>query len=290
MSSNLEEIKNRVKEMPAVSANTMKILNLIAKEDYALKDLSDLIELDISLTTKCLKIVNSAEFALRTEITSIERAVSYLGKQTILGMVIESGFSGVYNAPLEGYDASEGELWEHSLRTAIASRLTALKIKRNDISDLAYTSGLLHNMGKVILSEFLKNSGDELKHKFESGKHQDFSKVEKEILKTNHSEIGQLMAENWGIPKSIQMAILHHHHPIKAPDNYKPLCYIVHYGDILAMLSGGSQGIDAMSYEVDPEVKKFLSLREEEIDDLMFNIELEVNQAKEKVFSEESPA
>ncbi|MCP4725308.1 MAG: HDOD domain-containing protein [bacterium] len=280
----IDKIKERVQDMPAISSNTVKILDLIAGEDYTIKDLSDLISLDVSLSTKCIKTVNSASFGLRSEVTSIERAVSYLGKQAIFGMVIEKGFSNVFSHSLEGYNAEEGELWEHSLRVAVSSRLLALAVNEQELADVAYTAGLLHNMGKVIITDFLKNYTTDIKERCSVNDDVDFSRIEEEILETNHSVVGKMMAEKWGIPKSIQTAVLYHHNPEKAPQELKILCYLVHFGDHLAMLSGGSASYDALSYEVDPKTKEYIDLEDEKIEDLLFDIELEIIQAREKIF------
>lgn len=288
MSGKLEIIQDRINNMPAVSANTVKILNLVAKEDYNIKELADLIALDVSLSTRCLQVVNSASYVLRTEVTSIERAVSYLGKQAILGLIIESGFSNVFNAPLEGYNAGEGELWEHSLRTAIASRIIALKTKQADIADLAYTAGLLHNMGKVVLTDFLKDSTNQVEGIIADGVEKDFSVIEKEFFETNHAEVGHMMAAKWGIPKIIQSVIMFHHNPVKAPDEHKHLCYIVHLGDNIAMLSGGSSSWDALLYSVDSNARKYLDIEDEVMEDMMFDVELEVISAKEKIFEKKN--
>ncbi|MCP4727859.1 MAG: HDOD domain-containing protein [bacterium] len=281
----LESIKKRVKDMPSISSNTIRILELISDEDYSVKDLSGLISMDVSLATKCLKIVNSAKFGLQSVVTSIDRAVNYLGKQAIFGLVIESGFDYVFNKPLEGYNAAEGELWEHSLRTAIASRLLAIRIKKTDIADLAYTSGLLHNIGKVVMTEFLKGQTKKIQEKFKDSDEVDFSALEKKLLKTNHEEVGKMMGEKWGIPEPICMAIFYHHRPAEAPEDHKNLCYIVHLGDHFAMLSGCAESFDSLAYEVDDAAKKLFSFEDEEVESLMFDIELEVIHAKQKIFS-----
>ncbi|MFC1563315.1 HDOD domain-containing protein [candidate division KSB1 bacterium] len=285
MMNTLESIQKRVREMPAVSSNTIRILELISDEDYSIKDLSALISMDVSLATKCLKIVNSAKFGLRTTVTSIERAVSYLGKQAIFGLIVESGFDYVFNSALEGYDAQEGELWEHSLRTAIASRLISVRIREKDLADVAYTAGLLHNMGKVVLTDYLKHQTKIIREKFSDSKEVDFSKLEKELLDINHEAVGKMMAEKWGIPEPLCMVIYYHHNPSEAPEEFRKLCYIVHLGDHFAMLSGSMSSFDSLAYEVDPASKGFLKLEDEEIESLMFDIELEVIHAKDKIFS-----
>ncbi len=283
----LNTIKKRVKEMPSVSGNTLKILNLISEEDYSIKDLAGLIQLDISLSTRCLKIVNSASFGLRSTVTSIERAVSYLGKQAIFALVIESGFDYVFSQPLEGYHAQEGELWDHSLRTAFTSRNIAIESKNSDMADLAYTAGLLHNIGKVILAEFLTDHSDDIKAKFIDAKSHDFNKLEKEYLEINHTDVGGLMADNWNLPDCLKYVIQYHHEPSKAPEEHRKLCYLVHLGDHLAMIMGKTEAFDSLSYKADPKAKKFFNFQDEQMEAIVFDTELEMIHANEKIFSSE---
>lgn len=285
MNDNIIQIQKRIKDMPSISGNTLKILDLITEDDYNIKDLAQLVSYDVSLATRCLKIVNSAHFGLRSQITSIDRAVSYLGKQAIFGLVIESGFDFVYAAPLKGYNEVEGGLWDHSLRTAIASRLLAIETGHKDISDISYTAGLLHNMGKVIIADFLINQKEYLIERIKKEGDLDFSVLEKDVLKVDHSEVGEMMADNWGLPDALKTVILFHHNPSDAPEEHKEICYLVHIGDHMAMLSGGSTGYDSLSYTMDPKATEYIKINEDKMDMVMIDVELEFVEAKEKILA-----
>ncbi len=282
----LLEISEKVREIPQVSPNTMKILNLIADPEYSVMELKKLIELDVSLATKCLKLVNSAAFGLRTPVETMDRAVSYLGSKPIMNMIINSDMDSVFDPQLVGYQAENGDLWAHSLRTAIGAKLFADLTDNYELSDLAYTAGLLHDIGKIIIAQFLNVSPEILQNKYEVGKETDFLEVETELLKTDHTEVGQMMALRWGLPEALQIVIRFHHKPDKAPLKYRKLCILVHLGDLFAALGGYSTGVDSLAYRLNPLAKQYLKFKYSVLEKLICDIDVEYSKAYELIADE----
>lgn len=282
MNEIVKKITDRVNEMPPVSGNTVQILQLISNKNYIVKDLVNLVSMDISLTSKILQIVNSASFGLRSKVGSIERAVGYLGSKTILSIIVNDSLNDIYSGPLDGYIAEEGDFWEYSLRTAIASKLVAELIQES--SDIAYTAGLLHDIGKAVINDFLKNKfEDNLIEKLEIGEDKDFIDAEKELLSTDHAVVGEQLAKKWGFPEPLQTAIRFHHKPSMAPDKFKKLCMAVHIGELFAMLGGFGTGLDTLAYKIDKEAYNYLKLDRTQFSRLLLNIDSEFNNAKNKI-------
>jgi putative nucleotidyltransferase with HDIG domain len=279
----LLKISDKVKEVPPISPNTMKILDLISDPEYSVAELKKLLELDVSLTTRCLKLVNSASFGLRTNITTMDKAIHYLGSKPIMNMIINSDFNNVFDPPLVGYKAEDGDLWAHSLRTAIGAKLFADLTDNYSLSDLAYTAGLLHDIGKIVIARFLNVSPEILQNKFEVGKEVDFLEIETEMLKTDHAEVGQMMALKWGLPEVLQIVIRFHHKPDEAPSKYKTLCVLVHLGDIFAALGGFSTGVDSLAYRLNPLAKEYLKFSHKVLEKLICDIDAEYNKACELI-------
>lgn len=282
MSTVVDQITKRVNEMPPLSGNTARILELISNRNYLVKDLVNLVSMDVSLTGKILQIVNSVSFGFRSKISSIERAVNFVGSKTILGIIVNDSLRDVYSSPLEGYIAEEGDFWEYSLRTAIASKLVAEIFQES--SDIAYTAGLLHDIGKAIINDFLKNSKEKLVlEKLNIGKEKDFIDVEKKLLNTDHTIVGEQFAKKWGFPDSLQAAIRFHHVPSQAPVNHKKLCMAVHVGDLFAMLGGFGTGFDILAYKMDKEAYDYLKIDRNRFAKLLLDIDTEFNNAKNKI-------
>jgi len=269
------DIEKSVMEMPPISTNTLQILNLVSNANYKISEFAKLISLDVSLTAKCLQIVNSASIGLRNQINSIERAVNYLGKRTILGLMINSNFNGIFSTELSGYEAKNGDLWNHSLRTAIAAKVLGEHLNDSELGEVAYTAGLLHDIGKVIINQYLSGEnhwGEILEN---AGPEIDFTSLEEELLNTDHAKVGELIARKWGLPESLQYAIGYHHFPGKAPEKYQTLCVLVHLGEHLSMMGGFGTGIDTLSYKIDPIAKNVIDFTLAEMSNILIMIDEE---------------
>ena len=291
MKAILNQVLDRVQEMPAVSPNTLRILEMASDPNCETRAIASLVAMDVTFSTACLRLVNSAIFGLLNPINSIDMAVNYLGRREIVNIVMHTGFKGLYYAPLSGYSANAGDLWTHSLRTAIASMLLAKSLLKSETADAAYTAGLLHDIGKVITSEFLKISLSEILHTLNRGDNSDFPTIEKRLLSMDHTEIGQLLAQKWKIPTKIETVIRYHHVPGEAPEEFRKLCSMVHIGDMLAMLGGYGTGFDTLSYRVDPAVWDILKVNDETVSKLMLDIDAEFEKAQKKlsgIFAEET--
>jgi len=285
MKSIAEEVMENIRDMKPVSANTTRIINLISTTDYKISDLLKLIEVDVSLSTQCLRILNSAAYGLRTPIMSIERAVSYLGRKVVLDLVIKLGFNEIYSVPLEGYKGEQEALWEHCLRTAIASRLVVQSSSHHEIADVAYTAGLLHDIGKIIISHFLAKNPSDFFKMYDIGGKNDFTTMESQMLETNHAEVGYMMAVHWKLPELLQMVIRYHHEPSKAPSEFKRICFAVHIGDILAMLGGYGTGCDTLAYRVDQGFKMYLNSEMSNMEKLLLDIDTEFREVLRRTLS-----
>ena len=236
------DMERAVLETPLLSASAALLIQVVGNPDHSLSDIVRIVERDAVLTAHVLRIVNSAAYSLLQPINSIARAVSYLGDGVVIGIAMGYGSSKIMNSTLKGYNAGPGELWRHSLRTAIASREI---IKYGDFTSgagLAFTGGLLHDIGKALISEFLKGTSSEILNKMEKGHAEDYLEVEREITGSDHTIVGSELARRWKLPDPLVEVIRHHHFPQHADASFRPLVYGVHLGDIIAMMGGSGTG------------------------------------------------
>lgn len=230
--------------------------------------------------------MNSAHYNLRQPVTSIKRAISYLGNQTILSILINNNLGNYYNEALEGYQSEEGDLWSHSLRTAIAAKLITENHLPKESGNVAYTAGLLHDIGKIVISEFLNESLKADENPFSDKGEMGFQTIEKQILQTDHAEAGHMLAVKWKLPESLSSVIRYHHVPEKAPVEYRNLCVLVHAGDIAAMLGGYGTGCDTLAYQVNPMVSEVLpGLQGNALAQLLLEIDEEFTRTYNVIFS-----
>jgi len=251
-------------EIPLLSPSASRLLQIASEEDYDINEIIDVVKCDSALTARLLKTVNSVAYGLVHQVTSIDRAVSYLGERLVAGIALEGSAKTLFNKELEGYEGPAGELWEHDLRTAVAAREIARHCQTDLSKDLAFTAGILHAIGKAVLSDFLHDSAAGLLTDIDSHDVKDYLEGERSILGMDHTEAGFELAKAWELPESLQMAIRYHHTPQQAPEEYRPLVYAVHLGCIIAMMSGGHSS-DALQYHLDKHYTDYFNITNEHI-------------------------
>ncbi len=273
MEERYNRILDRIREVPPLSQSALRLIDLMNDENHTLADVLSIVENDSLLTANVLKTVNSAAFGLVSEITSISRAVAYLGDKTVVGMAIGACASKIYDCELQGYSTERGQLWKYSLKTAIASRMLAEYSKGKVQRDLAYTAGILHDIGKSILSEFIGEYRDRVIEILNEQEKADFQIAEEEILGINHCKVGYELAKSWGLPTPLCQAILHYHHPERAPEEYRNLVYIVHLGSVLSMMTGSGTRLDSLQYPLATDYEEYIDLTEGQLEGLLVDVE-----------------
>lgn len=285
--SDLKKIMDKAHQLPPLSPSSMRLMEIVGNEDHSMQDIVKIVESDAILTFQVLKTVNSASFGLRAPISTVSRAVSFLGEKMIIGIAVGSGAPHVFNKSLDGYESKQGELWAHGLRTAIASQNLALLSKKPVAPDEAFTAGILHDIGKTILSEFLVGSSHQIIETVEKGEAEDFLAAEGAILGTDHCAVGGELANHWNLPQDLQSVIRHHHRPKDADEEHQPLTFVVHMGDAVSMMGGTATGADAMLYHLDDAVTDFIRVSSTEMEKVMMNVMIEFEKIRESLFGDE---
>jgi HD-like signal output (HDOD) protein len=258
------DILAAIQEIPLLSPSASRLLQIASRDDYDISEIIEVVRCDSALTARLLKTVNSVAYGLVHQVTSIDRAVSYLGERIVAGIALEDSAKALFNKKLEGYEGPAGELWEHDLRTAVGAREIAHYCKNELSKDLAFTAGILHAIGKAVLSDFLQGSASEVLADIDNHDINDYLEGERNLLGMDHTEAGYELAKAWELPESLQMAIRYHHTPQRAPEEYHPLVYAVHLGCILAMMSG-SHSSDALQYHLDKNYTNYFNITNEHI-------------------------
>jgi len=261
-------------------------MELLGEENYSVRDVVGIVENDAILTTKILRAANSAAYSPRVPITSVTAAINNMGEKVIMSLAIESCAPKVFKDPLDGYMSGAGQMWDHSLCTAIGARqLSSYTIKESS-PNLAFTAGLLHDIGKSVMSVMLEGNADDVLRQIDDGGATSFFDAEKKIAGRDHSELGYELAQHWKLPEQLAMAIRHHHHPQHVDDNYKELVYTVHLGDILAMMAGVGTGIDDLSYTIDQTYKDYIEIEENQLAIVVADIQEEFAKTKQAILGE----
>lgn len=259
----LEAIVEAVNDMPALPHVVIKVMELTEDPNSTAQDINAVLNHDQGMTAKVLRMANSAFYGFPRRIATVTDATLFLGFKTVRSIVIAASVSDMLNKEMKGFALAPGELWRHSQCVAIACRYIA-KMNRFASVDLAYTAGLLHDIGKVILNDSVKESYHEVVE-MALTQNVPFMTAENDVLGFNHAVIGSKIAEKWNLPPDLVEAIACHHEPEQARVN-KNITAIVHVADALCMAMGIGIGIDGMMYPFSEQALQILGLNEADLE------------------------
>ena len=251
-----KEILSSIKDLPPMPQVAQKAREVVSDPDSDFKDLAKVIETDPAIASKILKIANSAYYGSVGTVASVQQASVLLGVKTLQELLTLACAAGLLSGELAGYDLEAGEMWKHSLAVAAASRIIAMK-DHPALAEDAFSAGLIHDAGKLILSPYVNERKDVFLKSMESGT-VSFLSAEGKILGFDHSEIAADVCEKWQIPKHISTAIRYHYNPSESNGN--GLAYILHVADSVAMMIGIGGNGDGILYEIDAASLDFLNI------------------------------
>ncbi len=261
-----EKILYTIKGLPPFPQTALRAIKAVKDPDSSAQDLVNIIQYDQSITANILRFANSAYFGLQSKVTSLKQAVAYLGSKTIMDMLFLSGSLSYFRGEYKGYGLKGEDLLTHSVSTALLCRILGERIGLEETSTV-FTAGLLHDIGKVVLSSFVKDKYDEIMELVADENHS-FVMAEREVLGMDHAQVGGEVAQEWGIPEEIARPISLHHQFEKAPleDISTPLVFL---SDQVYFLIGGAMGADSWSFKKIKEALIRCRLREDDLDGAM---------------------
>jgi putative nucleotidyltransferase with HDIG domain len=266
------EITGKVNDLPVISETARKLVALLNEPQTHRDELIRTIRCDNVLTAKLLRVCNSAHSGLDSPVASIDQAVLLLGDNTIFRMVCAIGFGGALGFALPGHAVEANGLWDHSLSTGLGAEcLTGLEPYRNFQPSMAFTAGLLHDIGKLVLNQILTPKWRaEIRTRISEDA---FTRVqaEKAVLGADHAEIGACLLQDWGLPAILIEAVANHHAPVVHP--VTQLSAVVYMANNAAHLSGPSLGgSDLCAMRPGPSLAVLLGLDQERVEQMVASI------------------
>ena len=262
----LEDIVRAVNDLPSLPQIVLKVMELTEDPDSTVQDINGVLSQDQGLTARVIKLANSAFYGFPRRISSVTDATVLLGFKTIRSIVLAASVNDFLSQRMEGYALEHGELWKHSQCSAMTARLIARRVKYSSL-DVAYTTALLHDIGKVVLNNYMKESYHEVLDTVMKD-NVTFLQAEEGILGFNHAEVGAKIAEKWNLPLELVEAIACHHDLDKAQVNPK-LTAIVQLADAICVTMGIGLGLDGMLYPISPMALEILDLQEADIESII---------------------
>lgn len=266
-----QQLVDRVKNLPPVSQAALKLVNLLDQPEADNDEIVNAIKCDNILTAKLLRACNSPYFGLEEPIASVDQAVMILGHQQILHIVLTLAFGSAMVVPLPGYAVEASELWRHSLITASAAEIIAVETTGLNVEKpVAFTVGLLHDIGKLVMSQALTPDLQAQIRIMIDQQKISRSEAEKAVLGTDHGEVGACLLKSWHLPDEIIEATANHHNPIVEPA--PKLSVVTHVANCLAHLAGSAPGWDAFALRVSPQAVAALDINEARLEAMVAEV------------------
>jgi putative nucleotidyltransferase with HDIG domain len=226
----IKKITQSIIGLPTLPTVITQMIGLIDNPTTSARDVARLIATDQALTAKILKLANSAFYGFPREISTVNHAIVVLGFETVkslgLSVSVLERFAG------GGKDTAfdRQKFWEHSIACGVGARMLAAK-SRYRVHGEAFAAGILHDIGKLILSQFFPDEFGEIMTIVQT-ENLYIGEAEERVLGVTHAEIGSWLAEKWNLPAQLVDAITYHHAPGRM-ERGAELPSLIHLADFL---------------------------------------------------------
>ena len=271
----IEALMDRVDTLPALPKVVQKLCAIVEDDETSSAEIGKLIATDQVLSAKVLKIVNSAYYGFPGRISTVTHALVLLGFPVVRGVVLSASVIDIMTDGMKG-------LWEHSLATSIASGILARHCRLPEPEE-AQVAGLLHDLGKVVLSVKLQKEFEEVV-KTRDRLNCSFIEAERKVLDgLTHCDMAERLAKNWNLPMRLREPMVHHH----APRNSRAapqLVAVVHVADALARASGSGSGGDPFVPLIEPSALETLGVDIKELKPVVEQLMIEMEEVDTNAF------
>ncbi len=235
----LPEILAAAEKLPPFPDIIWRVTPLIRRM-APVAQIEEVIKYDQAITARILAVSQSSQYSRRGG-GSLREAITTLGDDQLLEVIITACASRYFTGNASGYDLREGELWEHAVSVGLLAEIVARRLGwKNTLT--AYTAGLLHDIGKTVLNYHVKTYFKDILELVRESK-KTFLEAEREVLGIDHEQLGGIIAKSWRFPNDITTAIEFHHRPSEAKE-HQPIASLIYVVNRMVSALGIGCGVD----------------------------------------------
>ena len=275
--TNIDDIIHSIDSLTPIPPVAAQIMALAEDENSSMSDIADLVIHDPSITATLLKICNSAYFGLSRQIESVRDAITLLGLDQIVELILLNGTADSFKDEPDGYGLGEGELWHHAVLSAHVAKVLAENNGWASNKHLIFTAALLKDIGKIVMGRYVAFSYEKINILVHS-KGYSFNEAEKEIIGMNHEELGARIGKKWRFGDKLIYMIRNHHLADETCRN-DPETALVYLADIVCMMIGYGTSLDGLAYRFYGEVLDRMRLTEKDL----YNVIFDAGEQRQKI-------
>ncbi|MBI4657451.1 MAG: HDOD domain-containing protein [Verrucomicrobia bacterium] len=274
-------VRDCVDQMPALSTTVTKVLEICNHPNTSPNDLNKIISLDPVLTSRVLKLINSAYYSLPDRIPTLTRAIIMLGMNTVKNLALSTAVLGAMQGRKSERVLRTDLFWAHSLGVGVTAK--ALAMKRNVLPaerEDYFVAGLLHDLGKIPLVEcFADEYATVLRQSQE--RQIPLCRAEQEVFGFDHGCVGRMIAEKWKLSRTIVECLSFHHELEKAAPDVFALVAVIELANIYCNTHKiGAAGDTHPETSLLPQILQKLNLAPQVMTEIEKTVLEEVEKAK----------
>jgi putative nucleotidyltransferase with HDIG domain len=266
----IRHIIKDTKSLPTLPGVIAKLGSLADNNKISVQEMARVVSSDQVLSAKVLRLVNSAFYGFSGRVSTVSNALILLGVNVVKSLAISSSIFEIMEKNVVG-------LWEHSMGVALAANVIVKRLKLPEPEETS-TAALLHDIGKVIIKIKLQEDFGHLTKRIEE-KGLMMIEGERELLETDHAEIGEWLAQTWLLPEKLIEPIACHHNVEKSVIHQTKTA-VVHVADVLIKASGFGFSGDDLVPQIQPIAWNKLGFSEPLLESIIEEVEDKLVEVK----------
>lgn len=261
-----KQVISNIRNLPTPPIVFHQIQKVIKDPKVNATQVASILSEDPAMSVKVLKLTNSAFYGLSREIDSVKQAVVIVGMEAIKNLVLSASVLDMFKGQNNDEEFQE-RFWRHSLAVAVCSRILAkqLRAKGTADPDAAFSCGLLHDIGKIIIQCYLPEEHKQVVKALSTNKTLMTFEIEEQVLGYNHTQIGALLSAQWKLPHTLGDAITYHHHP-QLSESQEIMPYIIHIANHLAKKVFYDRSDAHLIGKLEPVLIQYMGVTEPDLD------------------------
>lgn len=258
----IQSIIRDTKSLPTLPGIITKLGSLADNDKISSQEMARVVSADQVLSAKVLRLVNSAFYGFPGRVSTVSNALILLGVNVVKSLAITSSIFEIMEKNVVG-------LWEHSMGVAVAANTIAKKLNLPEAEETA-TAALLHDIGKVIIKIKFKDDYEQFSALIAKG--MTMREAERELLGTDHAEIGGWLINSWLLPEKL-IEPVSCHHDVEKSLAHQTKTAVVHVADVLIKASGFGFSGDDLVPRIHPVAWTRLNLNEQLLETIIAEVE-----------------